>query len=439
MKEKLQGKHFILGFQHLFAMFGATVLVPALTNMNPAIALLAAGLGTLIFHFCTKGKVPVFLGSSFAYIAALIAIIGGDPANIPKAQGAIIIAGLVYLALSVIVYFVGADKIRRLFPPIVTGPVIMVIGLNLSPTAITNASECWPLAIIVLVSIVAIMCFTKGFFKMVPILTGIVIGYAVALISDLTGLTALCGFGGEAGRLIDFSVVEKASWFIDFKQFHLPVFDISAISILAPVAFVTFMEHIGDITTNGAVVGQDFFKDPGMHRTLLGDGIATSVAGLIGAPPNTTYGENTGVLAVTKVYDPRILRIAACYAIVLGLIGKFGAVLQTLPTALMGGVSFILFGMIAAIGMRTLTEAKLDFSHSRNLLITGIILVLGLGLGNVSMKWIFDLFGAGGSEVANTLSLSGLFLATLVGVLLNLILPKEETKEPKKEKIKKNK
>lgn len=425
MKEKLGAKHFILGFQHLFAMFGATVLVPALTHMNAAIALLGAGLGTLLFHLVTKRRVPVFLGSSFAYITALVAVIGGKTENIPKAQGAIIIAGCLYLLLSLLVYFVGVERVKKLFPPVVTGPVIMVIGLTLSPTAITNAATCWPLAIIVLISIILIMCFTKGFFKLVPILIGIAIGYAVALISDLSGLTAMMNWG-EAGRFIHFEVIENASWLIDFKNFHVPQFDITAIAIIAPVAFVTFMEHIGDITTNGAVVGQNFLENPGLHRTLLGDGLATAMAGLIGAPPNTTYGENTGVLAVTKMYDPRVLRIAACYAIILGIIGKFGAVLQTIPYAVMGGVSFILFGTIASIGMRTISEANLDFSKSRNMLIVGVILVLGLGLNKVSLTWIFNLFGAGNSEVAKTLSISGLFVATVVGVLLNLILPKEE-------------
>lgn len=433
MKEKLGAKHFVLGFQHLFAMFGATVLVPALTHMNAAIALLGAGVGTLLFHFVTKRKVPVFLGSSFAYIAALIAVIGGKTENIPKAQGAIIIAGGIYLLLSLLVYFVGVDRVKKLFPPVVTGPVIMVIGLNLSPTAIANASTCWPLALVVLVTIIIVMCFTKGFFKLVPILIGIAVGYLIALISDVSGFTSVMNWG-ENGHFINFTIIQNAPWLIDFKNFHMPQFDIAAIAIIAPVAFVTFMEHIGDITTNGAVVGQNFFEDPGLHRTLLGDGLATSFAGLIGAPPNTTYGENTGVLAVTKMYDPRVLRIAACYAIILAVIGKFGAVLQTLPTAAMGGVSFILFGTIASIGMRTISEANLDFSQSRNLLIVGVILVLGLGLGNVSLTWIFNLLHAGNSEVAKTLSISGLFVATLVGVLLNLILPKTEDKIKEKNK-----
>ena len=427
LKERLGAKHFILGFQHLFAMFGATVLVPALTHMNPAIALLTAGLGTLIFHFTTKRKVPVFLGSSFAFIAALLIVIDGKASNIPKAQGAIMVAGLVYLMLSVLVYFAGADRIRKLFPPVVTGPIIMVIGLTLSPSAIGNAKTCWPLALVALVVIITVMCFTKGFFKLVPVLIGIASGYLVAVVSDFTGLTAALHMG-VAGHFINFGIVQNAPWVISLHSFQTPQFDLTSIILIAPVAFVTFMEHIGDITTNGAVVGQDFFADPGLHRTLLGDGIACIVAGFLGGPPSTTYGENTGVLAVTKMYDPRVLRIAACYAIILGVFGKFGAVLQTLPSALLGGVSLILFGMIASIGMRTISEARLDFSHSRNLIIVGVILVLGLGLGNVPFKWIFDMFGAGNTEIAKTLSVSGLFMATLIGVILNAILPQDEKK-----------
>ena len=258
-----------------------------------------------------------------------------------KAQGGIIAAGLVYIILSVLIYFVGIERIRSLFPPVVTGPVIVVIGLTLSPTAIASASGYWPLALIVIAVIITVMCFTKGFFKLVPVLFGLVVGYMAALISDLTGLTGMVL--GEGARFINFNTISEASWLIDFKLFSLPVFDWTSIILIAPIALVTFMEHIGDITTNGAVVKQDFFKDPGLHRTLLGDGIATAVAGLIGAPANTTYSENTGVLAVTKMYDPRVIRIAAVYAIILGLIGKFGAVLQTIPTPVMGGVSLILF------------------------------------------------------------------------------------------------
>ncbi|MCI8497106.1 MAG: uracil-xanthine permease [Clostridiales bacterium] len=423
-KEPLTAKHFILGIQHLFAMFGATVLVPALTGLNPALALLGAGVGTFLFHFITKRKVPVFLGSSFAYVAAIQIVMDNDPTNIPKVQGGIIVAGIVYILLSVLVYFVGVERIRNLLPPVVTGPVIIVIGLTLSPTAITSASTCWPLALVVVAVIIIFMCFTKGFFKLVPVLFGLMAGYLLALIFDLTGTTSFF-LADNAAHFIDFSIIENADWITNFfGLWTAPQFDIAAISTIAPLALVTFMEHIGDITTNGAVVGQDFFKDPGLHRTLLGDGIATSFAGLLGAPANTTYGENTGVLAVTKMYDPRVIRLAAVYAIILALFGKFGAVLQTIPTAVMGGVSLILFGMISSVGLRTMSEAKLDFSNSRNLIIVALILVVGLGLSSASLDWLFNLFGASNSPFAN-LSFSGLFIATLTGIILNKVLPKD--------------
>ena len=424
-KEPLTAKHFILGIQHLFAMFGATVLVPALTGLNPALALLGAGVGTLLFHLITKRKVPVFLGSSFAYLFALQTVIGGDPANIPKAQGGIIVAGIIYMLLSLLVYFIGVDRIRSLFPPVVTGPVIVVIGLTLSPTAITNASTCWPIALIVVAVIITVMCFTKGFFKLVPVLFGLLAGYVAALIFDATGASAAFLSDG-ATHFINFEVISNADWITNFFAiWQAPQFDITAILLIAPIALVTFMEHIGDITTNGAVVGQDFFKDPGLHRTLLGDGIATSIAGLLGAPANTTYGENTGVLAVTKMYDPRVIRLAAVYAIILALFGKFGAVLHTIPAAVMGGISLILFGMISSVGLRTMSEARLDFSNSRNLIIVALILVIGLGLSSASLQWLFDLFGAHDSPIAETLQISGLFIATLIGVVLNKVLPKD--------------
>ena len=412
--KRLTGKEYLLGVQHLFAMFGATVTVPIMTGMNPSIALLTAGLGTLIFHLITKGIVPVFLGSSFAFMSALIAIIGGNTANIPKAQGGIIVAGLIYVVFAILVYFLGIERIKKLFPPIVTGPVIIVIGLTLSPSAITNASSCWLLAIIVLVAIITVMCFTRGFIKMMPIILGLLIGYGAALLLDATGATASWGLA-ESGKLIDFTAVEQASWFFDFSAYTLPQFDLSSILMIAPIALVTFMEHIGDITTNGAVVGKDFYSDPGLHRTLLGDGIATAFAGLLGGPPNTTYGENTGVLAVTKNYDPRIIRLAALFAIILGLIGKFGAILQTIPTAIIGAVSFVLYGMISSIGLRSLVESKPDFSRNRNLLIVAVILVTGLGMPAI--------------QITETVSISGLFVATLVGVLLNVILPQEKKEE----------
>lgn len=405
-------KKVLLGIQHLFAMFGATVLVPTLTGLNPSVALICAGIGTLIFHFCTGNRVPVFVGSSFAYIAALQVIIARysvDGNNIPgiqAAQGGIIVAGLVYCALALIVKLVGVKRVKNFFPPVVTGPVIVVIGLTLAPTGIDMAKENWWVAIFVLLVIIGVSIFSKGFFKLVPILIGLVSGYILSIILSATGVFP---------ELVNFQPIADATWISPvwkFGEFFTqPTFQWDAIALIAPIAFVTFMEHIGDMTTNGSVVGKDFLEDPGLHRTLLGDGLATMAAGLLGGPANTTYSENTGVLAVTKVYDTVVLKIAAIFAIALGLIGKFGAILLCIPNAVKGGMSVVLFGMIAAVGMRTLTEAQLDFSHSRNLLITALILVFGLGM-------------SAGITIGN-FTISGLFIAVVVGVIANKILPKE--------------
>jgi uracil permease len=402
------GKKLLLGLQHLFAMFGATVLVPALTGLNPSIALLCAGIGTLIFHFLTKHKVPVFLGSSFAYIAALQAVIGTvegtaykGPTGIPYAQGGIIVSGLIYLVLSGLVMLVGVERVRKFLPPIVVGPVIVVIGVTLAPTGISMAAENWWIAVLVLAVIIGVSCFAKNFFKLVPILIGLVVGYLASLLCD--------AFHLFEQPLVNLALVSEAGWLPDFAAFTLPKFDLQAIMMIAPIALVTVMEHIGDITTNGAVVGKDFFTDPGLHRTLAGDGIASAIAGLLGGPPNTTYSENTGVLAVTRVYSTFVIKIAAIFAIVLGLIGKLGAVLNSIPNAVKGGMSIMLFGMIAAVGMRTLVDAKLDFQHSRNLIICGLILVFGLGLSS--------------GITIGSVTFSGLFVAVLVGIIANKILP----------------
>ncbi|WP_286174961.1 uracil-xanthine permease family protein [Harryflintia acetispora] len=394
---KFNSKNLLLGVQHLFAMFGATVLVPAITGLNPAVALITAGIGTIIFHLCTKGQVPVFVGSSFAFIAGVQIVM----------QGGIICAGLVYVVLSILVRLLGPDRILKLFPPVVTGPVIVVIGLTLAPNALGNASQNWIVAIITLATVIVVSIFAKGYFKLVPILLGIVVGYAAAIGYDLIAHPEVA--------LVSFSPILEADLISPFWKigefFTLPKFDLSAILTLAPIALVTFMEHVGDITTNGAVVGKNFLKDPGLHRTVLGDGLATIAAGLLGGPANTTYGENTGVLAVTKVYNPFVLELAAGFAILLGLFGKFGATLQTIPVPVMGGVSILLFGMIASIGIRTLAESNLDFSHSRNLIIVALILVVGLGLSaGVSI---------GGFQI------SGLFLAVVLGAVANQLFPAE--------------
>ena len=394
----------ILGLQHVLAMFGATVLVPFLTGMNPSIALLTAGVGTLLFHTCTKGIVPVFLGSSFAFIGAISLVL--KESGVGAVKGGVIAAGVVYIVMSRLVKIYGVEKIKSFFPPVVVGPTIVVIGLRLSPTALSMAGysnghfdgKSLIVSGIVVLSMIGISILGKSFFKLVPILISVILGYIVSIFLGM----------------VDFTLIKEAGWIglssdALYSLVTVPEFSLTSILAIAPIALVVFIEHIGDITTNGAVVGKDFFANPGISRTLLGDGVATVVAGFLGGPANTTYGENTGVLAVTKVYDPSILRIAACYAIGLAFIGKFGVILQTIPAPVMGGISVILFGMIASVGMRTLIEAQLDFSHSRNLIISSLILVFGIGIDNI-VVW-------------RTVSLSGLAIAALIGVVLNKIFP----------------
>ena len=430
-KSKFTTKDYLLSIQHLFAMFGATVLVPLLTGLNPSLALFSAGIGTLIFHLCTKFKVPVFLGSSFAFLAAITAIVRPDgavvPENVPLAQGGIIFAGLIYLIFALIAYFIGVEKIKKVFPPVVTGPVIVVIGINLAGTAIGDATGNLGLAdgltgevalnlgiaLFTLFVVITASIFAKGFFKLVPILIGIFCGYLLCVILSFAGIFHM-----------DYSAIANAAWLnIPFKTLDvngvpfmsLPKFAMGPILSIAPIALVTFMEHIGDVTTNSTVVGKDFLKDPGLHRTLMGDGLATLFAGLVGGPANTTYSENTGVLATTKNYNPRLLRLTAVFAIILGLFGKVGAILQTIPGPVKGGVEVMLFGMIAAVGIRSLAEADLDFTHSRNLTIVGLILVFGLGFAQLGGLTIhFATF---------SLNISGLFIAVVIGVLMNAILP----------------
>lgn len=419
--EKLTGKDLALGIQHLFAMFGATILVPLLTGLNPATALVTAGIGTLIFHLCTKFEVPVFQGSSFAYLGAIATVVASY--GIQYAQGGIMVAGLIYLIIAACAFFAGADRIRRIFPPVVTGPVIIVIGLSLVSTAVNdamnvdltgNALLSMGIGIFTLAVVIICTIFAKGFFKLVPILIGLAAGYLLCVILSFCGVVTM-----------NYAPIAEAHWinipYYTEGFFTLPKFSLTAIIAIAPIAIVTCMEHLGDITTNGAVVGKDFFKEPGLHRTLLGDGLATLVAGFFGGPANTTYSENTGVLATTKNYNPRLLRIAAIVAIILGVFGKFGAILQTIPTPVRGGVEFMLFGMISAVGIRTLAESKLDFTHSRNLIIVALILSIGTG---------FSVTGGLPITIGSVeMNISGLFLAVVIGVLLNLILPQRLEKE----------
>ncbi|WP_343208744.1 uracil-xanthine permease family protein [Anaerolentibacter hominis] len=413
--EKSFSKKLILGLQHVLAMFGATVLVPALTGLNTSITLIAAGIGTLIFHMVTKRKVPVFLGSSFAFMGGIIAVIGdsrmGDPDFLDKlaaVKGALIVAGLIYMVFSLLIKLVGYEKVNKLLPPIVTGPMIIVIGLRLSSTAIGSAfyynGEFSLKAVLVttcvLATIVIISVFAKGMFNLMPILFAIIVGYLICIPMGFLDLSSV-----SAAHF--FSVADKD---VLSQILCAPVFRADAILAIAPIAFVTLIEHVGDITTNSAVCGQNFMVDPGIHRTILGDGIATAFAGLIGGPANTTYGENTGVLAVTKNYDPSIIRIAAVFSIILGLIGKFGAVISSIPGPVSGGISIVLYGMIAAVGVRILINSRLNFGNSRNLMIASIIVVLGIGCDSI--------------PITGTVTISGLALAAVVGIILALVLPK---------------
>lgn len=414
MKEKTMLQKLILGIQHVLAMFGATVLVPALTGLNTSITLFCAGVGTLIFHLVTKRKVPVFLGSSFAFMGGIIAIIGdsraGDGDYIEKlaaVKGALIVAGLIYVAFAALIKLVGYEKVNKLLPPIVTGPIIIVIGLRLSSSAISNAFY-WKGAFsmksvavtgVVLFTIIVISVFAKGIFNLMPILFGIIAGFLISIpmgFADFTRMSEASFFS-----FMDASIMEQV--------LCMPTFRADAILAIAPIALVTLIEHVGDITTNSAVVGQNFMVEPGIHRTILGDGLATAFAGLLGGPANTTYGENTGVLAVTKNYDPSIIRIAAVFAIILGIFGKIGGFISSIPSPVSGAISIVLYGMISAVGVRILVNSRLNFGNSRNLMIAALIFVLGIGCDSV--------------PVTETVTISGLALAAVVGIILALVLP----------------
>ena len=408
----------LLGLQHLFAMFGATVLVPILVQgyglpLSIQTTLLFAGLGTLLFHVCTKLKIPAFLGSSFAYLGgfqAMAALNAGkyatmsDSDKLAYAMGGIVVAGLLYLVLALLFKLVGAQKVMRFFPPIVTGPIIILIGLNLSGTAVSNASTCWWLALVAIAIIIVANIWGKGMVKIIPILLGVVGSYLVALVATLCG-AQLPDANGVMQPLINFSAVKSAS-VVGLQQFVLAKFDLTAILVMAPIAIAAMMEHIGDISAISSTTGRNFIADPGLHRTLLGDGLATALAGAFGGPANTTYGENTGVLAV---------RLAAVYAIILSFSPKFDALVNSIPTAIVGGVSFILYGMISAVGVRNVVENRVDLTKSRNLIIAAVIFVCGLGFsatGGIT-------FTVGSASI----TLTGLAIAALAGVILNAVLP----------------
>lgn len=422
-------KMLLLGLQHMFAMFGATILVPILVNvyfegqgLSIQVTLICAGLGTLFFHLCTKLKVPAFLGSSFAFLGGFEAVSRMDTGifkdmsmgeKLPYACGGIVVAGALYLVLALIMRLVGIKRAMRFLPPVVTGPIIICIGLSLASSAVGNASTNWFLAIIAFAIIVIFNIWGKGMFKIIPILLGVVGAYAVALILHACGIT-----NPDGSAIFDFASVASASW-VDIPPFELCKFDLTAILAMAPIAIASMMEHIGDISAISATVGENFVEDPGLHKTLVGDGLATSLSALFGGPANTTYGENTGVLELSHVHDPRVIRLAAVYAVILSFIPKFSAIIGSMPTAIVGGVSFILYGMISAIGVRNVVENKVDFTQSRNLIIAATILVCGLGF---SSGLTFEIAGT-------SITLTGLAIAAIMGILLNAILPENKKQE----------
>ena len=412
------GRMLILGLQHMFAMFGATVLVPLLTGLSVSTTLLCAGLGTLLFHLVTKGKVPAFLGSSFAYlggfsiVAPMLADADGNltvvnTKMLPYACAGVALSGILYLLVSLLISTFGIRRIMKFFPPVVTGPIIISIGLILAPSAITNCESNWLLAFVALGTVIVCNIWGKGMVKILPILIGVLVSYAVALVTGA----------------VDFQTIGAAAWFgIPLHKDSMGLFAIdgsetfiSAVFTIVPIALATMMEHIGDIAAISATTGKNYIRDPGLNKTLLGDGLATAMAGLLGGPANTTYGENTGVLALSKIYDPLVIRIAAVLAIILSFSPKFEAVINTIPTGIIGGISFVLYGMISAIGVRNVVENRVDFTNSRNLIIAAVILVSALGFNSVG--------GLTFAVAGVSINLSGLAIAAIVGILLNAILP----------------
>lgn len=420
-------KMFVLGFQHLFAMFGATVLVPAQTGLSVSATLLFAGLGTLLFHFLTKGKVPAFLGSSFAFIAGykMIAwtteIVDGKtvetlhPELLPYACIGVVAASVLYLVLAALIKAFGQKRVMRFFPPIVTGPIIIAIGLTLSKSAIDSCKDNWVVAVLAILVVVACNIYGKGMIKIIPVMLGVIVSYAAA-----------CCLG-----IVDFSGVKEAAWVglpfrmkdTVFEVFKSPDYSLIANSIITimPIALATMVEHVGDISAISSTTNKNFIEDPGLHRTLLGDGLATLLASLFGAPANTTYGENTGVLSLTKVYDPKVVRIAAYCAILFSFSPKFAALVGSMPAATIGGVSIVLYGMISAVGVRNIVENQVDFSKSRNVIIAALILGFSIGV-NYSGAIQFSI---GSVDI----SLSGLAIGALIGIILNAILPLGEKED----------
>lgn len=440
VNERFTLKTAVLSFQHMFAMFGATVLVPILAGMSISVALLSAGLGTIAFYFITKKKVPVFLGSSFAFLPALIASmagagdIGSTTWNVAmgKTSVAIMMAGLVYVIFSLLLKKIGVERIRKLFPPIVVGPVIIVIGMILAPKMFYNniigqsiwnnipAWKEWTAAGITALTILVVSAVAKpkSFFKVIPILMGFVVGYIYSLIIGLVDYSTV-----DWSQIIIFQDLGKT-----FSFYKNLSFDLGVILSVVPIAIVTFMEHLGDISANSTVCNKDFMVDPGINRTVMGDGVATFIAGALGGPPNTTYGENTAVLAITKNYNPRNIFYAAVMAVIFGSITIFGTAVSTIPSAVIGGASIVLFGMISAAGLRALVDGKVDFSDTKNILVVSVILSVGLGLGAMSLAG--DVTGDTAYKLMiGAVEISPLAVATLIGIILNLVIPADKKDE----------
>ena len=452
---------FMLGVQHLFAMFGATILVPMITGLDVSTTLLMAGLGTLLFHLLTKFKVPAFLGSSFAFLGGYAAVKdmaaeGADPLSmLPYACLGVACAGLVYLVLALIIKAIGVERVMRFFPPVVTGPIIIAIGLGLAPTAVSNCKSNWVLALVALAVIIIFNIWGKGMARIVPIILGLLIAYGVGLVlyfvsqanpslmqdmpwlfaggtvvdaaGNVTGYTPIFDFSGlnqVAGNIASGKIFDVNGLFALPVKWENTVFGgvdwskggliASSIVAIVPISLATMMEHIGDISAIGSTVGKNFIADPGLHRTLLGDGLATTLASLFGGPANTTYGENTGVLALSKVYDPRVVRIAAFFAVGISFFPIVSSVIGSIPSCIIGGISFVLYGMISAIGVCNVVENKVDFTKSRNLIIAAVILVCALGLGDNTVS-----FAIGSANI----TLSPLAVASIAGIILNAILP----------------
>ena len=442
VNERFTLKTAVLSFQHMFAMFGATVLVPILAGMSISVALLSAGLGTIAFYFIAQKKVPVFLGSSFAFLPALISsmsgagAIGSDTWNVAmgKTSVAVMLAGLVYIIFALLLKRIGVDKIRKLFPPIVVGPVIVVIGMILAPKMFYNniigqsiwngipAWKEWTAAGITALTILVVSAVAKpkSFFKVIPILMGFVVGYIYSLIIGLVDYSTV-----DWSQIIIFQDLGKT-----FSFYKNLSFDLGVILSVVPIAIVTFMEHLGDIAANSTVCGKDFMVDPGIHRTLMGDGVGTFIAGALGGPPNTTYGENTAVLAITKNYNPKNIFYAAVMAVIFGSITIFGTAVSTIPSAVIGGASIVLFGMISAAGLRAMVDGKVDFSDTKNILVVSVILSLGLGLGAMSLAG--DVTGNTAYKLMiGAVEVSPLAIATLVGIVLNLVIPADKKDDVK--------